>query len=203
MLLQKISTSLMSTKLIVFRALFTREILRVDSPVSKILYVSQVRPLRLPWRKCRDIFVGQHMTRPNKKKATVRPCLSAKKQKNKKENTNDRYGCSSRKWWKTVDQITGKASKEVPLFNIFDLNDLKEHFQHINTECHYESTTTMTITDDIYVPIIDENTTLIFFWSTVKRTAAGPDGIGHWFWRDFALELAPAITYLFNLSIKS
>ena len=61
-LLKKTSISLMSTKLIVFRALFTREIL--------IIYVPQVRPPRLPWRKCRDIFVGQHMTRHNKKKAT-------------------------------------------------------------------------------------------------------------------------------------
>ena len=60
----------------------------------------------------------------------------------------------------------------------------------------------MTITDDTYVPIIDEKTTLNFL-STVKRTAAGPDGIGYWFWRDFALELAPAIPYLLNLSIKS
>ena len=63
----------MSTKLIVFCALLEREILRVDSPVSKIIYVSQVRPPRLSWRKCRDISVGQHMTRHNKKKATVRP----------------------------------------------------------------------------------------------------------------------------------
>ena len=40
MLLKKTSTSLMSTKLIiVFGALFAREILRVDSPVSKIIYV--------------------------------------------------------------------------------------------------------------------------------------------------------------------
>ena len=71
--LKKTSTSLMSTKLIVFRALFTREILRVDSPVSKIIYVPQVRPPRLPWRKCCEMFVGQHMTPHNKKKATVRP----------------------------------------------------------------------------------------------------------------------------------
>ena len=35
-----------------------------------------MRPPRLPWRKCRDVFVGQHMTRHNQKKATVRP-LSA------------------------------------------------------------------------------------------------------------------------------
>ena len=63
----------MSTKLIAFGALFAREILRVDSPVSNIIYVPHVRPPRLPWRKCRDIFVGQHMTRHKKKKATVRP----------------------------------------------------------------------------------------------------------------------------------
>ena len=117
------------------------------------------------------------------------------------KRTKDRYQCSSMKWWKTVDQITERASKEVPLFNIFNLDDFNEYFQCINTDCHYESPTTMTITDDTCVPIIDENTTLIL--STVKRTAAGPDGTGHWFWRDFALELALAITYLFNLSIKS
>ena len=44
--LQKTSTSLVSTKLIVFRALFPREIVRVDSPVSKIIYVPQVPPPR-------------------------------------------------------------------------------------------------------------------------------------------------------------
>ena len=63
----------MSKKLIVFGALFAREILRVDSPVSNIIYVPHVGPPRLPWRKCRDIFVGQHMTRHKKSKATVRP----------------------------------------------------------------------------------------------------------------------------------
>ena len=73
MLLKKTSTSLMSTKLIVFGALFACEILRVDSPVSNIIYVPQVRPPRLSWRKCRDIFVGQHMARHKKNKVTVRP----------------------------------------------------------------------------------------------------------------------------------
>ena len=73
---KKTSTSLMSTKLIVFGALFAREILRVDSPVSNIIYVPHVRPPRLPWRKCRDIFVGQHMTRHKKKGPQCDPCLS-------------------------------------------------------------------------------------------------------------------------------
>ena len=75
MLLKKTSTSLMSTKLIVFGALFAREILRVDSPVSNIIYVPQVRPPRLPWRKCRDIFVGQYMTRDKKKGHSATPAI--------------------------------------------------------------------------------------------------------------------------------
>ena len=66
MLLQKTSISLMSTNSTVFGTLFVREILRVDGPVSKIIYVPQVRPPRLPWRKCRDIFVGQHIDRMHK-----------------------------------------------------------------------------------------------------------------------------------------
>ena len=75
MLLKKTSTSLMSTKLIVFGPLFAREILRVDSPVSNIIYVPHVRPPRLPWRKCREIFVGQHMTRHIKKRPQCDPRL--------------------------------------------------------------------------------------------------------------------------------
>ena len=66
----------MSTKLFVFGALFAREILSVDSVVSNIIYVPKVRPPRLPWRKCRDIFVGQHMTRHKKKGHTATPALT-------------------------------------------------------------------------------------------------------------------------------
>ena len=65
----------MSTKLIVFGALFAREILRVDSPVSNIIYVPHVRPPRLPWRKCRDTFVGQHMTQHKKNGHSATPAL--------------------------------------------------------------------------------------------------------------------------------
>ena len=62
MLLKKTSTSFMSTKLIVFAALFAREILRVDSPVSNIVYVPQdkcdLQDFRGVRRKCRDMFCG-------------------------------------------------------------------------------------------------------------------------------------------------
>ena len=56
----------MSTKLIVFGALFAREILRVDSPVSKIVYVPQERPPYLWDNIRRDI---------TKKRPQCDPCL--------------------------------------------------------------------------------------------------------------------------------
>ena len=77
---KKTSNSLMSTQLIVFGALFASELLRVDSPVSNIIYVPHVRPPRLPWRKCCDIFVRQHMTRHTKKRPQCDPCLCQKVQ---------------------------------------------------------------------------------------------------------------------------
>ena len=77
---KKTSTSLMSTQLIVFGALFASEILRVDSPVSNIIYVPHVQPPRLPWRKCCDIFVRQHMTWLTKKRPQCDPCLCQKVQ---------------------------------------------------------------------------------------------------------------------------
>ena len=63
-----------------------REILRVDSPVSNISYVPHVRPPRLPWRKCRDIFEGQHMTRHKKKGPQCDPCLTGDLRKSELED---------------------------------------------------------------------------------------------------------------------
>ena len=59
----------------------------------------------------------------------------------------------------------------------------------------------MLVRDDIRVPVIDKFTTLKFL-SNIKRTVSGPDGIQHWFWKEFALELAPVEAHLFNLFIK-
>ena len=36
-----------------------------------------------------------------------------------------------------------------------------------------------------------------------KKESANGDGLSHWFWREFAEELAPIVTSIFNLSIKS
>ena len=45
---------------------------------------------------------------------------------------------------------------------------------------------------------------LIFlqFLSTLKRTALGPDELSFWIWRDYAYQLVPTITKVFNSSLK-
>ena len=35
-----------------------------------------------------------------------------------------------------------------------------------------------------------------------KRSSSGPDDLPHWFWKTYANELAPAITKIFNVSLK-
>ena len=43
---------------------------------------------------------------------------------------------------------------------------------------------------------------VIHFLSKVKRTACGPDELPYWLFRDFAHDLAPAVTYVFNGSLR-
>ena len=35
----------------------------------------------------------------------------------------------------------------------------------------------------------------------VKKTATGPDDLPFWFWKEYALELTPAITHILNVSL--
>ena len=37
----------------------------------------------------------------------------------------------------------------------------------------------------------------------LKRTASGPDGIPYWFWKEFAYDLAPVVTHIFNCSLEN
>ena len=39
--------------------------------------------------------------------------------------------------------------------------------------------------------------------SKIKKTASGPDSIPYWVWRDYALLLAPVVTFIWNLSLCS
>ena len=37
----------------------------------------------------------------------------------------------------------------------------------------------------------------------LKRTASGPDGIPYWIWKEFAYDLAPVVTHIFNCSLEN
>ena len=41
------------------------------------------------------------------------------------------------------------------------------------------------------------------FLQEQKCSSSGPDDLPHWFWREFATEIAPTITQIYNLSLKT
>ena len=98
--------------------------------------------------------------------------------------------------------MTGRESNDISLSSLFSLEDINKYFKDINTDTEYVAPTPVVIPEDTRIPRIDEYTALKFL-SNVKKTAPGPDQLLHWFWRDYALELAPAIAHIFNLSIES
>jgi hypothetical protein len=36
-----------------------------------------------------------------------------------------------------------------------------------------------------------------------KRSSSGPDNLSYWFWKSFSIELAPIVTEIFNMSLKT
>ena len=108
-----------------------REILRVDSPVSNIIYVPHVRPPRLPWRKCRDIFVGQYMTR-HKKKATVPPLPKSFGSDYRLINENHHRSYLNRV---LILKPQSLWSKERSVMSSEDLKDWKEEVSIGDLEC--------------------------------------------------------------------
>ena len=50
-------------------------------------------------------------------------------------------------------------------------------------------------------PTLDEYQVILAL-SKIKKSAAGPDGIPHWVWKDNAQQLEPVITAVWNLSLR-
>ena len=51
------------------------------------------------------------------------------------------------------------------------------------------------------IPRVEE-ITVIRALQNLKNTAMGPDEIPFWFWSEYALDVAPAITHIFNSSLS-
>ena len=118
--------------------------------------------------------------------------LIQQNQMNGVRSKNNKHRKSIRQSWKTVNTTSGRKRKNVSLSSLFALEEVNNYFQEINSD----------VLQGTILPVINEFTTFKFL-SQQKRTAAGPDGPSHWFWREFVEELAPIVTSIFNLSITS
>ena len=108
---------------------------------------------------------------------------------------------ATKEWWSTVNSITGRKGSSTPISNFFDLKDINKHFTDINTDDNYIPPSPVAITENAPVPSVSVSTVLKFLLK-VKRTSSGPDELPFWLWRDFAYDLAPVITSVFNCSLK-
>ena len=75
------------------------------------------------------------------------------------------------------------------------------YFQKINTDTQYTAPNLLPIPAATRIPTVDVHTDRNFL-TKQKRTSPGPDGLPYWMWKDFAQQLAPVVTYVFNLSLK-
>ena len=117
----------------------------------------------------------------------------------KQENKNQKTG--SKQWWSNVNSITGRNNRSRSVSAAFDPSEINVYFQSINSDPQYAAPEPVEIPDGTRVPSLSINTTLHLL-QNLKRTASGPDDLPYWFWKEFAFELAPTITNIFNTSLK-
>jgi hypothetical protein len=104
-------------------------------------------------------------------------------------------------WWGIVNSITGRKSSHVSISSIINPDEINSYFCDINTDPNYSDPETLTIPDGTKIPEVSSHTVCKFLLN-LKRTTAGPDQLPFWLWKDFAFDLAPIITHLFNFSLR-
>ena len=130
--------------------------------------------------------------------------MSCKSELNQIRAVTDRrssYHTSSRRWWNTVNMITGRQARNAPVSSTIDPKTINLYFLSINTDDQYYSPDVLSISDGTRIPTIVVLTVWKFL-STLKRTAPGPDGLPFWIWRDYAYQLAPTITKVFTALLR-
>ena len=116
----------------------------------------------------------------------------------RQEHKNHKMG--SKKWWETVNSITSRTKSNIPVSAQIDPNDINVHFQKINTDCDYKPPNLCEISESTRIPTLSTNIVRQLL-EKQRRTAAGPDDLPFWFWKNFSLDLAPVITIIFNRSL--
>ena len=102
---------------------------------------------------------------------------------------------------KVINLITGREARNAPVSSTIDPRIINLYFQSINTDDQYSSPEVLSIPDGTRIPTIEMHTVWKFL-STLKRTAPDPDELPFWIWRDYAYQLAPTISKVFNSSLK-
>ena len=113
---------------------------------------------------------------------------------------NEKNG--SRKWWKNVNNITGRKGTTLPVSSILEPNAINTYFQSINTDPTYSAPGLLSIPMDTKIPCVSLDKVYNFLHKQ-KKTACGPDDLPYWFWNIYAEILAPIVTRIFNTSLKS
>ena len=101
-----------------------------------------------------------------------------------------------------VNKITGRKDNKEPVTSFIDPDEINSFFHNLCTEPCYKSPEVLQIPDGTRVPSLTVE--IVFkFLQEQKCSSSGPDDLPHWFLREFATEIAPTITQIFNLSLKT
>ncbi len=123
-------------------------------------------------------------------------------QLNAVQNENQNHKTGTKKWWNNVNNITGRKEKNSsPVSSLIDPNVINAYFQTINTDPNYSAPQLLEIPEGTRIPFLSIDIVYNFLRKQ-KRSSSGPDDLPYWFWKTYAAELAPAITEIFNVSLK-
>ena len=111
------------------------------------------------------------------------------------------YHTCSKRWWDTVNMITGRQARNAPVRFTIDPKTINLYFQSIKIDDQYSSPEVLSVPDGTRIPTIEAHTVWKFL-STLKRTAPGPEELPFWIWKDYAYQLGPTITKVFNFSLN-
>ena len=114
---------------------------------------------------------------------------------------NKKHKQGSRGWWRTVDRMTGRKTKTTNISSTIDPESTNTYFHSINSDAYYTTPERVVIPEDTRLPMIEAHLVEKFLMKQ-KRTAASPDEIPYWIWRDYAPFLAPMVTKIVNLSLN-
>ncbi|PFX24658.1 hypothetical protein AWC38_SpisGene10718 [Stylophora pistillata] len=104
-------------------------------------------------------------------------------------------------WWSTVNTITGRDTQPQLISSVIHPDIINKYLCSINSDPEYIAPAPIDIPDDARIPTIPPHVVQLFL-SKLKRTACGPDELPYWLFREFAHDLAPVVTDLFNSSLQ-